>query len=85
MPKIKSAKKRVRTSARNENRNVIQRSAMRTAIKNVRQAVSKDEALVKLPKAFSLIDKAYKRNLIHRNAAARLKARLVAALQKIAA
>lgn len=85
MPRIKSAKKRVKTSARNQMRNTAQRSSMRTAIKDVRQAETKELALANLPKAFSTIDKAVKRNLIHKNAGARLKSRLVVALEKISA
>jgi small subunit ribosomal protein S20 len=84
MPNIKSAKKRVRVGERNRLRNIEQRSAMRTAVRAVRDlalAGNKEEALAKLPAAFSKIDKAIKRKFIHKNAGARLKARLVKKIQ----
>ena len=84
MPNIKSAKKRVKVGERNRLRNIAQRSSMRTAIKMVRDAAlagNKEEALAKLPMAFSKIDKAIKRKIIHKNAGARLKARLVAKIK----
>jgi len=81
MPNIKSAKKRVKTSERNKLRNYSQKSAMRTAIRTVRDlALGGDieTALSNLPEALSKIDKAIKRKIIHANAGARLKSRLVA-------
>jgi small subunit ribosomal protein S20 len=84
MPNIKSAKKRVKTAQRNQLRNISQRSAMRTAIKIVRESAlagNKEDALANLPKAFSTIDKAIKRKIIHKNAGARLKSRLVAKIK----
>lgn len=84
MPNIKSAKKRVKTSERNKLRNYSQKSSMRTAVREVRDlalAGNTEEALANLPEAFSKIDKAIKRKIIHKNAGARLKARLVAKLQ----
>jgi small subunit ribosomal protein S20 len=84
MPNIKSAKKRVKTSERNKLRNYSQRSSMRTAVREVRDlalAGNIEEALAKLPEAFSKIDKAVKRKIIHANAGARLKSRLVAKLK----
>ncbi len=84
MPNIKSAKKRVKTAERNRERNITKRSAMRTAIKEVREAAlagNTEEALAKLPAAFSKIDKMIKRKIIHKNAGARLKSRLVAKIQ----
>ena len=84
MPNIKSAKKRVKVAERNRLRNITQRSSMRTAIKNVRElalAGNSEEALAKLPLAFSAIDKAIKRKIIHKNAGARLKARLASKIK----
>lgn len=84
MPNIKSAKKRVKTSERNTDRNASQKSSMRTAIRIVRDlalASNPEEALAKLPAAFSKIDKAIKRKIIHKNTGARLKARLTAKIK----
>ncbi|MDD9898986.1 MAG: 30S ribosomal protein S20 [Candidatus Melainabacteria bacterium] len=86
MPNIKSAKKRVKTAQRNALRNTNMRSAMRTAIRAVREAIQAGDsaaALAKLPAAFSRIDKAVKRKIIHRNAAARYKSRLAAKIKAI--
>ncbi len=80
MPNIKSAKKRVKVGHRNNERAVSQKSAMRTSIRVVRELAldgNAEEAMAKLPAAFSRIDKAVKRKVIHKNAAARLKERLV--------
>lgn len=88
MPNIKSAKKRVKTSERNYQRNLSLRSAMRTAIRAVRDAITANnqaEALAKLPAAFSRIDRAIKRNVVHRNAGARYKARLAAKIKALQA
>jgi small subunit ribosomal protein S20 len=84
MPNIKSAKKRVKTAEKSRIRNIEQRSSMKTAIRAVREAAlagKKEEALAKLPTAFSKIDKAVKRKFIHANAGARLKSRLVKKIQ----
>lgn len=78
MPNIKSAKKRVKIIERNTLRNVSQKSALRTAIRDVREAVLANDlklALANLAVAFSKIDKATGK-VIHKNAAARLKSRL---------
>lgn len=87
MPNIKSAKKRVKVAERNRLRNVSQKSGMRTAIKEVREAAlagNSEEALAKLPTAFSRIDKAIKRKIIHKNAGARLKSRLASKIKAAA-
>ena len=59
---------------------------MRTAIRIVRDlalAGNATEALAKLPDAFSKIDKSVQRKIIHRNAGARLKARLTAKIKAV--
>ena len=84
MPRIKSAKKRMRQSEAALVRNRTQRSQLRTAIKKVRTAVA-GEAAVAYAEAVSIIDRAGRKNLIHRNAAARHKSRLAKAIAKAAA
>ena len=76
MPQIKSAKKRQRQTEARTQRNRIQRSELRTAIRRVRQATSRDEAVKALGRAEVLIDRAVGKNLMHRNAADRHKSRL---------
>ena len=86
MPNIKSAKKRVQIAERNRLRNKSYKSAVRTLIKKYLTAVDNYKAnpsdeLKQLAhklqsEAYSKIDKAVKRNVIHSNNGSRKKARL---------
>ncbi len=84
MPRIKSAKKRMRQAKGATARNRTQRSQLRTAIKKVR-AASGSEATTAYAEAVRIIDRAGRKNLIHRNAAARQKSRLAKAVAKATA
>ena len=87
-----SAKKRIQIAERNRLENKSYRSAMRTLIKQCFAAFgsypkeSTEEAKASLQKsmnnAFSKIDKAVKRGVIHRNNGANQKARLSSAMKK---
>lgn len=84
MPIIKSAKKRLKTSARQAEENQLVRTRARTAIKKIRELAAAGkvaEAIIELPKAQAAIDKAAKTNAIHANAAARQKSRLSSSLK----
>lgn len=70
MPILKNAQKALRSSQRKAAMNSVVRGQMRTALKQLRTKPSADL----LNAAFSRIDRALKRNLIHANKAARLKA-----------
>ena len=79
MPNIKSAKKRVITSAKKNVNNTLGRSSMKTAIKKSERAIkAEDKALAEenLKVAIKRIDKACASGLIHKNKAAREKSRL---------
>lgn len=76
MPNIKSAKKRVKTTAKSRLANSSEKSAMRSAIKKVENATNKDEAIVLLNTVTKKIDKAASKGLVHKNYAARQKSRL---------
>lgn len=79
MPIIKSAKKRVTTAAKAQQRNNITRSKYRSAIKKVVDLMhdaKSDEAASALPNAFKQIDLAVKKNVIHANTGARRKSAL---------
>lgn len=79
MPNIKSAKKRVKTSAKRNVENTNVTSSMKTAIKKFEKAVAakdKAQAEEKLNTAIKRIDKAQSSGLIHKNNAARKKSRL---------
>ncbi len=88
MPRIKSAKKRVEVTERNRLRNIAYRSAVKTAIKRVVQAVvsklGADEVVSLKRKADSLIDRVTLKGIFHRNKAARLKSRLAKKVAKAA-
>jgi small subunit ribosomal protein S20 len=73
VPNTRSAKKNMRKARAATIRNRAQRSALRTAIK---KASAPDATEEQRRKAFSLLDRAARKGLIHRNAAARRKSRL---------
>lgn len=75
MPRIKSAKKRMRQTKARTAENRAQRSTLRTAIRKAKSATG--EAVADAAKAAeSLIDRAGRKNLVHRNTAARAKSKL---------
>ncbi|KLO23154.1 30S ribosomal protein S20 [Marinitoga sp. 1155] len=80
MPNVKSAKKRVRQTAKRRLRNKSYKTRVKNSIKKVLLAIEeKQEKEVLnelLSNAFSVIDKAAKKGVIHRNNANRKKARL---------
>jgi small subunit ribosomal protein S20 len=73
VPNIASAKKNMRKSRAAAIRNRAQRSALRTALKN---AVAPDATPEVKTRAVQLLDRAARKGLIHKNAAARRKSRL---------
>ena len=83
MPRIKSAKKAMRQARTRYQTNRAQRSALRTALKHVREAKSPDQATVAYRAAVRLLDRAARKGLIHANNAARHKSRLAAAVRKL--
>lgn len=79
MPKLKSAIKRVQTSERNRLRNLTYKSLVKTIIKKVHDLVlNKDlkNAKSSANEAFSIIDRAIAKGIIHKNNAARKKSRI---------
>ena len=87
MPNIKSQKKRVLTNNKKHESNVAQRSAIKTAIKNVLTAVDandKEAALKAYNEANSKLDKAITSGIHHKNFVSRQKARLSNAINKLA-
>ena len=79
MANTKSAEKRHRQNLQQRARNRAHRSRLRTAIKNLRAAMSSGDASAAealLPQTFSVIDKIAQKKVIHPNAAARYKSRL---------
>ena len=82
MANIKSAKKRVRQNVGRQARNKSVRSRLRTAVKKQRaEGAGKPESL---SATYAEIDRARKKGVIHKNAAARYKSRLARASAKAA-
>ncbi len=91
MANNKSAKKRIEITERNRLRNRFYKSSVRTLIKSffkdleiykLSQDPEKKENLKKtLNSVYSLIDKGTKKNVFHKNNAARKKARLASCLK----
>jgi small subunit ribosomal protein S20 len=73
VPNIASAKKNMRKSRAAAVRNRAQRSALRTALKKARTTGAAPEVATQ---AVSLLDRAARKGLIHKNKAARHKAQL---------
>ena len=85
MPNIKSAKKRVKITAKKNLRNRMIKSGVRTSLKKFEAALANPAtANVQLTATTSAIDKAASKGVIHKNAANRKKARLAKQLNKAA-
>jgi small subunit ribosomal protein S20 len=85
MPNTKSAKKRLRQDTQRRLRNRIVKSAVRTQIRKVRQAVQAGD-LQKAGEEFRLackrLDRAGAHGVLHRNTASRYKSRLANLIKK---
>ena len=80
MPIIKSAIKKLRQDRARTKINAVKRSQLKTAIKETKGKKSAET----LAKAFSALDKAVKRGLIHNNKAARQKSSLAKLIKSTA-
>jgi len=81
LPNTQSAKKRVRQNERRRRRNRMVLSRTRTATRKANEKIAmgdKEQAADALRAAISQIDKAAQKGVIHKNAAARRKSRLMA-------
>jgi small subunit ribosomal protein S20 len=88
MPNHKSAEKRDRQNARRKEVNTANRTRLRTTIKRLRAALAAgnaQEAQQLLPQTVSIIDKSVQKGVLHRNTAARHKARLTSHVNELAA
>ncbi len=84
MPNTKSAKKALRVSERKRVFNLRKKNNLKKSLKDFRVALTKTqkEAEEKLSEVFSALDKAVKRNLLHKNKASRKKASSYSSLLK---
>lgn len=83
MPRIKSAIKRVEITKRNNERNKSWKSAIRTVSTAVTKAGKTGDAKTSaqaLESAYSVIDRAVAKGIVHKNTAARKKSRLAHSL-----
>ena len=86
MPQTKSAAKRLRQSIARRERNRSATRAIRTHVRKVREAIKAGDlarAESEFKTAAVQLDRAAARKTIHRNAAARTKSRLSAAIKKL--
>jgi small subunit ribosomal protein S20 len=91
MANNKSAEKRIRTNERNRLQNRFYKSSVRTltkkflkdleAYKESKTPEQKEKLTKMLGSVYSLIDKGTKRNVFHKNTAARKKSQLAASLK----
>ena len=93
MANNKSAEKRIDINKRNRLKNRFYKSSVRTLIKNFSKELEsykvsknpkdKEKLQDTLNSIYSLIDKATKKNVFHKNTAARKKARLISSLKAV--
>ncbi|MEK9175886.1 MAG: 30S ribosomal protein S20 [Patescibacteria group bacterium] len=72
MPVTKQAKKKLRKDIKREKENLKLKNQFKRAVKNTKKSPTPK----KVSEANKIIDKAAKKNIIHKNKAARLKSRL---------
>jgi small subunit ribosomal protein S20 len=86
MPNSKSAKKRLRQDAVRRTRNRSVKSAIKTQVRKVRDAITAGDvatAETELRLAAKRVDKAAAAGVVHANLAARVKSRLSAAVKTV--
>ncbi|NLJ82474.1 MAG: 30S ribosomal protein S20 [Bacteroidales bacterium] len=84
MANHKSALKRIKQNEKRRLRNRYWGKTMRNALKKARNIQEASELQSKMPEVVSLIDKAAKKGVIHKNKAANLKSGLMTKLNKMA-
>ncbi len=86
MPQHKSCKKRLRQAEKANAMNRSVRSAIRTSLKVIRTATSKEAALKEMPNLFSMLDKAAAKGRagFNANRAANYKSKVAAVINALA-
>lgn len=85
MPEHKSCKKRLLSDAKKRNNNKYVKKTIKTSIKKLRNVNTKEEMEKMLPYVYSVLDKAVKKGVIHKNNAARRKSRIANFVNKFEA
>ncbi|MBI2641816.1 30S ribosomal protein S20 [Candidatus Roizmanbacteria bacterium] len=80
MPIIRSAKKKLRQDIKREKRNLHYIVSYRKAVQAVKKNKDKAKTKVLVKKAYSAIDKAIKKRVMHKNKGARLKSMVAKSL-----
>lgn len=85
MPLTKSAKKALKTDQRRKLENDLVRAKIKNALKGAKISIAKKESDVseKIQALYRELDLASKKNVIHKNKAARLKSRITKAVSKV--
>lgn len=83
MANTRSAQKRMRQERDRRQHNRSQRSRIKTALKKVMQADSRESGAAALREASRLLDRLATRHIIHRNKAARKKSQLARHVAKL--
>lgn len=76
MPNIKSAKKKLKQDAKREQSNMSYKKTVKKTVKKMSTIKKGKSAGKEMSTAYSVIDKAVKKGVIHKNKAARLKSRI---------
>jgi small subunit ribosomal protein S20 len=79
----KSAEKRIQTNARDNLRNRMSITRLKTEMKKVRAAQNKEEGQKLYREVSSLLDKLASKGIIHKNRAANQKAKLAAFVENL--
>jgi len=78
-----SVLKKTRQAQRRHQRNKPKKTRLKTSLKYLHRAKTKTTALKRYDEIQSIIDKAAKDRIIHKNAAARLKSRILKHIKKL--
>ncbi len=78
----KSALKRIRQTKKRRLYNRLNKKMVKQALRSVREAQNYEDALLKLNKAYSVLDKVSSRGVIHKNAASNKKSKMAKLLTK---
>jgi small subunit ribosomal protein S20 len=87
MANTAQARKRARQSEKTRKRNASMRSAIRTAVKNVKKAIAagdKTAAAKTMQASQAVIDRIADKKIVHKNLASRTKSRLAQAIKAMA-
>ena len=84
MANTRSAIKRIRSSARKRQRNILVRSRVRTSVKKAQRTLEAkaENGLETVKQAVSELDRAVSKGVMHKNSASRRKARLMKKLNQ---